>query len=123
MRAVEISQPGGPEVLRLAEVANPAPQANEIVVRAEAPGFDANEFEVNASGNVLTIRAEHREGEPQKKDEEQKTGTWGYRRFDVLERQPAIGERARDALRHQVDRRQTFGHLAEIGFGNADDRR
>src|SRR5256884_8966901 len=40
MRAVEISQPGGPDVLRLAEVANPAPQANEIVVKVAAAGVN-----------------------------------------------------------------------------------
>ena len=52
---------------------------NEIVVRAEAPGFDPKEFEVNASGNTLTIRAEHKEGEAKKEGEE---GAWGYRRFE-----------------------------------------
>jgi HSP20 family protein len=58
---------------------------NEIVVRAEAPGFNANEFEVNAHGNMLTIKAEHREGEPKKETQEgekQKPSTWGYRRFE-----------------------------------------
>ena len=40
MRAVEISQPGGPDVLRLAEVPNPAPQANEIVVKVAAAGVN-----------------------------------------------------------------------------------
>jgi HSP20 family protein len=30
----------------------------EIIVRAEAPGFEADDFEVNVSGNWLTIRAE-----------------------------------------------------------------
>ena len=40
MRAVEISQPGGPEVLRLAEVPNLAPQANEIVVKVAAAGVN-----------------------------------------------------------------------------------
>jgi len=33
---------------------------NEYVVRAEVPGFEASELEVNLTGNVLTIRAEHR---------------------------------------------------------------
>ena len=39
-------------------------QGKEVVVRAEAPGFEAEEFDVQVSGNVLTIRAEqkHEEG-------------------------------------------------------------
>jgi NADPH2:quinone reductase len=40
MRAVEISQPGGPEVLRLAEVPKPAPQPHEIVVKVAAAGVN-----------------------------------------------------------------------------------
>src|SRR5947207_15197011 len=40
MRAVEISKPGGPEVLRLADVAKPAPKANEIVVKVAAAGVN-----------------------------------------------------------------------------------
>ncbi|MFN2646061.1 MAG: NAD(P)H-quinone oxidoreductase [Burkholderiales bacterium] len=40
MRAVEISQPGGPEVLRLAEAPKPAPKPNEIVVRVAAAGVN-----------------------------------------------------------------------------------
>src|SRR5439155_17130755 len=51
----------------------------EIIVRAEAPGFDAKEFEVQASGNTLTIRAEHKEGAEKKEGE---TGAWGFRRFE-----------------------------------------
>src|SRR5437764_9652883 len=40
MRAVEISQPGGPEVLRLAELPKPAPKANEILVQVAAAGVN-----------------------------------------------------------------------------------
>src|SRR5689334_14560130 len=36
---------------------------SEYVVRAEVPGFAASELEVNLTGNVLTIRAEHRPAE------------------------------------------------------------
>jgi HSP20 family protein len=32
-----------------------------VVVRAEAPGFEATDFDVQVSGDVLTIRAEHKE--------------------------------------------------------------
>jgi len=34
---------------------------NEVVVRAEAPGFSAGEFDVQLSGDQLSIVAEHRE--------------------------------------------------------------
>src|SRR5215216_4595403 len=40
MRAVEISQPGGPEVLKLGEVARPAPKPNEILVKVAAAGVN-----------------------------------------------------------------------------------
>ena len=40
MRAVEISQPGGPEALRLAEQPKPAPKANEILVKVAAAGVN-----------------------------------------------------------------------------------
>ena len=40
MRAVEISQPGAPEVLRVAEVPKPAPQPHEIVVKVAAAGVN-----------------------------------------------------------------------------------
>jgi HSP20 family protein len=32
----------------------------EFVVRAEAPGFEPNEFDVRVSGDVLTVSAEHK---------------------------------------------------------------
>jgi len=34
---------------------------NEVVVRAEVPGFEPNELELMLRDNTLTIRAEHRE--------------------------------------------------------------
>ncbi|HZS65939.1 MAG TPA: NAD(P)H-quinone oxidoreductase [Burkholderiales bacterium] len=40
MRAVEISKPGGPEVLRAAEAPKPAPQPNEILVKVAAAGVN-----------------------------------------------------------------------------------
>jgi len=33
----------------------------EVLVKAEAPGFEAGEFEVSVSGDVLTIKADHKE--------------------------------------------------------------
>jgi NADPH2:quinone reductase len=40
MRAVEISSPGGPEVLKLRDLPRPAPKPNEIVVRVAAAGVN-----------------------------------------------------------------------------------
>jgi len=34
---------------------------NEIRVRAEAPGFEPKDFDVQINGNMLTIRAEHQQ--------------------------------------------------------------
>ena len=36
-------------------------RADELVVRAEAPGFEPAEIDVQVSGNSLCIRAEHKE--------------------------------------------------------------
>jgi len=33
----------------------------EVLVKAEAPGFEAGDFDVQVSGDVLTIRAHHKE--------------------------------------------------------------
>ncbi len=33
----------------------------EVIIRAEAPGFEAKDFEVHLNGDVLTIQAEHKE--------------------------------------------------------------
>ena len=41
---------------------------------------------------------------------------------DVFEPQAAVGERAMDALRHQVERTHVGGDRADVGFGGADDR-
>src|SRR6267142_133664 len=40
MRAVEISKPGGPEVLQLAERPLPVPKATEILVKVAAAGVN-----------------------------------------------------------------------------------
>ena len=42
---------------------------NEVVVRFELPGFEANELNVHLTGNVLVVEASHREGEPGKEEE------------------------------------------------------
>lgn len=33
---------------------------NEVVIRADAPGYDAEDFDIEVHGDVLTIKAEHR---------------------------------------------------------------
>jgi len=40
MRAVEISRPGGPEVLKVADLPRPAPKPNEILVKVAAAGVN-----------------------------------------------------------------------------------
>jgi len=42
-------------------------QPDQYVVRAEAPGFDPNDFDVQVSGNLLTIKAEHKEEKKEKR--------------------------------------------------------
>ena len=34
---------------------------DKVVVRAEAPGFEANDFDIQVNGNMLTIRAEKKQ--------------------------------------------------------------
>lgn len=48
----------------------------ESIVRMEAPGFEAPEFEVNVTGDTLLVRAEHREEKKAREGEEAPT----YRR-------------------------------------------
>ncbi len=38
----------------------------EFVLRAELPGFEPGDFDIKVSGNVLTLRAEHKEEGKQK---------------------------------------------------------
>jgi NADPH:quinone reductase len=40
MKAIEISEPGGPEVLRLVDRPDPAPVAGEVAIRVEAAGVN-----------------------------------------------------------------------------------
>lgn len=61
----------------------------EVIVRAEAPGFEAKDFDVELSGNVLHIRAEQKKEE--KKDEKEKGG-FTERRFARFERLVTLPE-------------------------------
>lgn len=40
MKAIRVHQPGGPEVLRLEEIAQPTPQAGEVLIKAAAAGVN-----------------------------------------------------------------------------------
>src|SRR5947209_2144698 len=55
---------------------------NEIRVRAEAPGFEPKDFDIQINGNMLTVRAEHRQ-----EDEQNEGGmhTW-QRRYGQFQR-------------------------------------
>jgi HSP20 family protein len=44
----------------------------EVVVKAEVPGFEPNDLDVQVSGNVLTVKAEHKE------EKNGKEGNGGY---------------------------------------------
>jgi HSP20 family protein len=48
-------------------------EEDEFVLRAELPGFEPNDFDVKVSGNVLTLKAEHKE------EGKEKNGS--YRRY------------------------------------------
>ncbi len=43
MKIIEITEPGGPEVLKLAERATPQPQGNEVLIRVSAAGVNRPE--------------------------------------------------------------------------------
>lgn len=36
-------------------------QNSEVIIRADAPGYDAEDFNIEIHGDLLTIRAEHRQ--------------------------------------------------------------
>jgi len=60
----------------------------DIVVRAEAPGFEAKDFDVELSGNVLHIRAEQKK----EKKEEKEKGGFTEKRFARFERLVTLPE-------------------------------
>jgi len=62
----------------------------EVVVRAEAPGFEAKDFDVELSGNVLHIRAEEKHEEEKKGDKEK--GSYTERRYARFERLVTLPE-------------------------------
>ena len=44
MSAIEISRPGGPEVLKLVERPTPQPAAGEVLIRVEAAGLNRGDL-------------------------------------------------------------------------------
>jgi HSP20 family protein len=54
----------------------------EIIVRAEAPGFEAKDFDIQISGNTLLIRAEHK----QESEEKQQGYRYSERRYGQFQR-------------------------------------
>jgi HSP20 family protein len=70
----------------------------EVVVRAEAPGFEATDFDVQVSGDVLHIRAEHKQEEKGKEDG---GGTSRYGRLERWVTLPAGTDRDKVEARYR----------------------
>jgi len=55
---------------------------NEVIVRAEIPGFDPNELDIQVNNNILTIKAEKK----QQSKEREGTAGWHERRYAMYRR-------------------------------------
>ena len=99
----------------------------EIVVRAEAPGFEPDEIEIKMSGNQLVMEAEHRE------DEGGKGKSLRYGKFYRSITMPSGIERlgttnaSKTAPGHELGQNvadwfRTFRHRASCGADGAGDR-
>lgn len=73
---------------------------HEYVVRAELPGFDPQDFDVKVSGNVLTLRAEHKE--------EGQQGNGSYQRYGSFHESFTLPN---GVLSDQIDARYHSGVL------------
>ncbi len=62
----------GEESQRVRWMSDLEDKENEYVLHAELPGFEPEEIDLKLSGNVLTVRAEH-------KDEQKQEGAASYR--------------------------------------------
>jgi NADPH2:quinone reductase len=51
MRAIEVSRPGGPEVLQLVRREVPRPQANEVLIRVHAAGVNGHDLHHRHAGS------------------------------------------------------------------------
>jgi HSP20 family protein len=72
----------------------------EVVVRAEAPGFEAQDFDVQLGGNLLTLRAEH-EHEAEEKRDDYRTVKRRQSRFERTVTLPAGIDRDRVEARYR----------------------
>jgi len=81
----------------------------EYVLRAELPGFDPDDFDVKVSGNVLTLRAEHKE--------EQKEENGGIRRYGRVYESFTLPQ---GVLSDQIDARYRNGVL-EVHLPKSED--
>lgn len=82
----------------------------EYVLRAELPGYEPEEFDVNVSGNVLTLRAKHQE------ESKNQNGDASYRRYQSLHESFTLPT---GVLADQIDARYHSGvleiHLPKSG--------
>lgn len=74
----------------------------EYVLRAELPGFEPDDFDIQVSGNVLTLRAEHEEEGKTKK------GNGSYQRFGSFYESFTLPQ---GVLSDQIDARYHSGVL------------
>ena len=74
----------------------------EYMLRAELPGFEPEDFDVKVSGNVLTVRAEHKEEGKDKK------GNGTYQRYGRFYESFALPQ---GVLSDQIDARYHSGVL------------
>ncbi len=65
----------------------------DVVVRAEAPGFEPKDFDVELCGNVLHIRAEHKAEEKPKDKEKAEYTEHRYARFERMVTLPEYTDR------------------------------
>jgi HSP20 family protein len=67
-------------------------EEKEIVVRAEAPGFEAGDFDIRVTGETLTIVAERKEAKEGGKEKEAKDGTRTYARLERMVTLPTYAD-------------------------------
>ena len=97
-------------------------KADEIVVRAEAPGFEPEEFEVEVRDELLVLHAV-KEKKPERKDEEEEGGRkGGIRAGGVLQGHAAARPGERGEGRGQVRPWRADRHAAQDGGGEEPPR-
>jgi HSP20 family protein len=89
-----------------------ADSEKEYVLRAELPGFEPGEIDIKVSGNVLTLRAEHKEEGRSKK------GNGSYHRYGSFCESLTL---PRGVLSDQIDARYHSGVL-EVHLPKSEER-